>query len=203
MSDPPQAVRDVTQMADELHALLRATASPSPFLLVGHSFGALLARAFAQRYRSEVCGLVLVESMHPRQFEVFRGAFPPECESDTPDQKRMRAFWGGGWRDPDATPERIDLPASLAAYGDMASLGDLPMTVVTAGSFANSRFFAEATRDLLQAQWNSLQRELLGLSPRARQIFASESQHFVQRDSPGVVIEAVLAMLRELHPGEH
>lgn len=198
-SDPPSAVRNAAQLADQLRALLHATSMPPPYLLVGHSFGGLIARAFArQASPGEVCGLVLVESMHPRQFEVFRDAFPPGRDSDTPDQQRMRAFWTGEWRDPEATPERLDLPASLDAGRDLASLGDLPLTVITAGSFANSRFFPEETRDSLQSRWNDLQRELAGLSMRAHHIWAAENQHFVQRENPDVVIDAVLVMLRDL-----
>ena len=194
-SDLPSTVRHAGHLIDELHALLRATAMPPPYLIVGHSFGALLARGFAQRYRDEMHGLVLVESMHPHQFSVFGNAFPPPSESDTPEQARMRTFWAGEWRIPDATPERIDLPASLDMYREIAPLGDLPVTVITAGSFANSRFFPAATLDALQAHWEDLQRELLQLSTQARQLMTPASLHFVQRDDPGVVIKAVLAML--------
>ncbi|MFL9873501.1 alpha/beta fold hydrolase [Paraburkholderia megapolitana] len=194
-SDRPSTVRHVGQLIDELHALLQATAMPPPYLIVGHSFGGLLARGFAQRYRDEMHGLVLVESMHTRQFAVFGNAFPAPSESDTPEQTRMRTFWAGEWRTPDATPERIDLPTSLDMYREIAPLGDLPVTVITAGSFANSPFFPTATRDALQAHWEDLQRELLPLSTQAHQIMTPASQHFVQRDDPDVVIKAVLAML--------
>ena len=197
-SDRPSTVRHAGHLVDELHALLQATATSPPYLMVGHSFGALLARGFAQRYRDEVHGLVLVESMHPRQFDVFANAFPLPNESDTPEQARMRTFWTGGWRMPDATPERIDLPASLDMYREIAPLGNLPVTVVTAGAFSNSRFFPTTTRDALQSQWEGLQRELLQLSTRARQIMAPASQHFVQRDDPDVLIKAVLAMLGDI-----
>jgi pimeloyl-ACP methyl ester carboxylesterase len=197
-SDRPSTVRHAGHLIDELRALLQATAMSPPYLVVGHSFGGLLARGFAQRYRDEVCGLMLVESMHSRQFDVFGNAFPPPNESDTPEQARMRTFWTGGWRMPDATPERIDLPASLDMYREIAPLGNLPVTVITTGAFANSRFFPATTRDALQSQWEDLQRELLQLSPRARQIMVPASQHFVQRDDPDALIDAVLGMLEEI-----
>lgn len=201
-SDRPSTVRNVGHLIDELHTLLQIAATPPPYLMVGHSFGGLLTRGFAQRYRDEVCGLVLVESMHSRQFDVFGSAFPPPAESDTPEQASMRTFWTGGWRIPDSTPERIDMPASLDMVREIVPLGDLPVTVITAGSYSNSRFFPATTRDALQSQWECLQRELLQLSTRARQIMAPASQHFVQRDDPDMVIDAVLAMLAEIRlPG--
>jgi pimeloyl-ACP methyl ester carboxylesterase len=55
-------------------------------VFVGHSYGGLLARLFADRWPDEVAGVVLVDSSHPRQFGegrrlprpfgVIRGALP-------------------------------------------------------------------------------------------------------------------------------
>src|SRR5215472_1126999 len=42
---------------------------PGPYILVGHSIGGSFARIYAGRYRSEVAGLVLVDSANPDQNE--------------------------------------------------------------------------------------------------------------------------------------
>jgi pimeloyl-ACP methyl ester carboxylesterase len=49
------------QTAGELEALLRKSGLAPPFVLVGHSFGGLLVRAFAHVYPEQVAGLVLVD----------------------------------------------------------------------------------------------------------------------------------------------
>ena len=49
------------QMTGELEALLHKGGLAAPYLLVGHSFGGLLARAFAHNYPEQVAGLVLVD----------------------------------------------------------------------------------------------------------------------------------------------
>jgi pimeloyl-ACP methyl ester carboxylesterase len=49
------------QFVGELDALLREASLSSPFLLVGHSFGGLIIRAFAHAYPERVAGLVLVD----------------------------------------------------------------------------------------------------------------------------------------------
>jgi pimeloyl-ACP methyl ester carboxylesterase len=46
----------------DLHALLMAAKEPRPYLLVGHSWGGLIARLFAGTYPDEVSGLVLIDS---------------------------------------------------------------------------------------------------------------------------------------------
>jgi len=48
-------------MVEDLAALLDATIGPAPVTLVGNSFGALLAVAFARRHGARVSGLVLVD----------------------------------------------------------------------------------------------------------------------------------------------
>src|SRR5712671_2476307 len=53
-SDPAREPRTARQIAQELHTLLDATGLPGPYVLVGHSFGGYVNRAFAHLYRNEV-----------------------------------------------------------------------------------------------------------------------------------------------------
>lgn len=56
-----RAPRTLEGMVSELAALLRAANIPPPYVLVGHSFGGLLIRAFAFLHPDEVAGLVFVD----------------------------------------------------------------------------------------------------------------------------------------------
>ncbi len=90
-SDPAREPRTARQIAQELHTLLDATGVPGPYVLVGHSFGGYVNRAFAHMYRNEVVGMVLVDSLHP-----------VEWENPTPEQLRMievslRYAWIAAW----------------------------------------------------------------------------------------------------------
>lgn len=60
-SSPCKTPRTVEQMISELDVLLSRAAIPPPYILVGHSFGGLLVRAFAHRNPERVAGLVLVD----------------------------------------------------------------------------------------------------------------------------------------------
>jgi len=60
--------RTAGRVADELHELLARAGEPPPYLLVGHSFGGLVMRIFARRYRRDVAGLVLVDPAHPEDW---------------------------------------------------------------------------------------------------------------------------------------
>ncbi len=77
-SDPRHEPRTAQQIAQELHALLDAAGVPGPYVLVGHSFGGYVSRPFAYLYREDVAGVVLVDSIHPA-----------EWENPTPEQLRV------------------------------------------------------------------------------------------------------------------
>ena len=67
-SDRGPLPRTAGRLADELHALLVRSGEPPPYVLVGHSFGGLVTRIFAARYRSVTAGLVLVDPAHPEDW---------------------------------------------------------------------------------------------------------------------------------------
>jgi pimeloyl-ACP methyl ester carboxylesterase len=47
----------------DLHALLRASHEPAPYMLVGHSYGGLIAKLYAQTFPKDGAGLVLVDAL--------------------------------------------------------------------------------------------------------------------------------------------
>jgi len=67
-SDAGPMPRTAGRVADELRVLLDRAGVAPPFVLVGHSFGGLVMRIFAARYRTEVAGLVLVDPAHPEDW---------------------------------------------------------------------------------------------------------------------------------------
>ena len=67
-SDPAKSPRTTSTIVAELHALLEAARISPPYILVGHSFGGLLVRAYAAKYPSQVAGLVLVDPLSPNEW---------------------------------------------------------------------------------------------------------------------------------------
>jgi pimeloyl-ACP methyl ester carboxylesterase len=61
-SDPAPRPQVLSDAADDLHAALAASALRAPYVLVGHSMGGVEARLYAQRWPSEVAGMVLVDT---------------------------------------------------------------------------------------------------------------------------------------------
>jgi pimeloyl-ACP methyl ester carboxylesterase len=90
-SDPAPRPRTSADIADDLHKLLRAAGVRPPYVLVGHSFGGFNVRVFAARNRSEVAGMVLVDSAD--EFE-YPGPIPDSLRA--PGSYIPRSLWGVG-----------------------------------------------------------------------------------------------------------
>ena len=63
-SDEVKLPRSATEVTDELRSLLHAAGVPAPYLLVGHSLGAIYTRRYAQRFPDEMAGLLFLEPAH-------------------------------------------------------------------------------------------------------------------------------------------
>ena len=104
-SDAIPLPRSASDVAGELHDVLAAANVPAPYVLVGHSIGALYARRFAQRWPDQVAGLVLLDPGHEDLFAYL----PPGANELS---ERMRA------EVPEPTAEQLEAarPAVTALY---------------------------------------------------------------------------------------
>jgi hypothetical protein len=164
----------VTQ-ADELHALLEAIDEPGPFVYVGHSYGGIVARAFAATFPDETVGLVLLDA---------------SSEPEIPVYARLHA---GAWNDGTVHPapnQRIDIGASVRAVEDAPALGAMPLIVVTAGVLEDRWL---ATVPHLEAE---AQTRLASLSADSIHVVDRGKGHFLPSNDPKIVIEATLAVVR-------
>ncbi len=62
------AARTPANIAYELREVLDAAGIDGPYVIVGHSFGGLVARRFAAEYEDEVVGVVLADPMRPEEW---------------------------------------------------------------------------------------------------------------------------------------
>jgi pimeloyl-ACP methyl ester carboxylesterase len=67
-SDASDQPSPPSKLALDLHALLTSAQIPPPYILVAHSFGGLVARRFAAEYPELTAGLVLVDALHPSEW---------------------------------------------------------------------------------------------------------------------------------------
>lgn len=87
-SEPGPNPRSSLQIAKELHSLLRNSQTWGPYALVGHSFGGYNIRVFAGLFRSEVSGMVLVDSSHEDQQRFM----PASAKAEAKNLQTMAPF---------------------------------------------------------------------------------------------------------------
>ena len=92
-SDPAPAgvPRTSQQIVAELRQLLQAAHISPPYILIGHSFGAINMLVYAYSHPDEVAGLVLVDPSHPDMFERV-----PNVPSPQAMQRSYKAIAGLG-----------------------------------------------------------------------------------------------------------
>jgi pimeloyl-ACP methyl ester carboxylesterase len=193
---PTTTPRTCADMVTDLRALLHNAGVPAPYVLVGNSLGGMNARLYAHRHPEEVAGLVLVDGSHREAL--------PEPDPDSPDShKGFYRFWaGGGWRDPANNPEKVDFVTSREQLRAINTLGDLPVVVLASGVFLRE---APTTKPeagpRLHEIWQDLERDLASLSTNGAYGVVEDSGHFIQRDQPEVVIDAIRRVLDGGPPG--
>lgn len=115
---------DTKQNAEALHTLLNNANVPGPYVLVGHSFGGLYVRMFADMYPDEVVGIVFIEGTLPDGLnrlgkpDVMPNAPNVEIMDATPFISRLGLLRLMGFpaTDPDLPePQRSELQAYLSS----------------------------------------------------------------------------------------
>jgi pimeloyl-ACP methyl ester carboxylesterase len=179
-------VRDARDEIADLRRLLgRARAGP-PYVLVGHSYGGVLARVFAHLYPTETAGLVLIDTMgrdgRRRQLAIWPASQAPEIRRGL-----ATAVMGS-----------VDLAAGEALASRVTTLGDMPQAVITAGRQDNFPHTPARLGRALKQLWDRMQDELATLSDNSVHVVALASNHDVpssRSGQPSVVIRAVQAVV--------
>jgi pimeloyl-ACP methyl ester carboxylesterase len=183
-SDPAVAVRDAASIVGELRDELQRRNLNPPYVLVGHSLGGLYMQYFARNFPDDVAGLVLIDSTHWQQ------GIKVDVTADTPYRARtavtlymplvMRRELS------DSTEAGLEVKGSPSAAA-------IPTIVLS-----STRLGVDETADQ-RAQAVILQNNIAADFPGARHVFVEHSGHYIQRDNPAVVIDAI----RDLAGCEH
>jgi pimeloyl-ACP methyl ester carboxylesterase len=183
-SDDSSNPADATTAATDLHKLLTAAGETGPFVLAGHSSGGVHALTYAHLYRSDVAGVVLLDSASPRQVELvkpFDGEYQimrrvlaiaptvfrfgvghvltamgsPSLPGNAGAQVSAFANSPRGWANTRA--DQSALPTSFRQAQALTTLADTPLVVLTA-------------KDNVDAKpgWGAAQDQMAALSTNSR-----------------------------------
>jgi len=207
--------RTAEQFAKELHTLLQHAGIPGPYVLVGHSMGGLPVRVFVHEYATDVAGVVLIESMNPRQAKPSATDTSPPAATHSsgfsiltlPARIGLVRLFAGplglkSGLSPEVQPaytafsvtprsfqteldEGTGMPASFIQAGAVKTFGDVPLIVLSRG--------LDPDQD-----WQAMQAELLQLSSHSQQLIADKSGHNIEIDQPEAAVAAIVKMVEQL-----
>jgi pimeloyl-ACP methyl ester carboxylesterase len=211
-SDSSPRPRTSKDIAEELQRLLHNAGIAGPLILVGHSIGGFNVRLYASLYRSEVAGMVLVDSSHPEQqkrlppalndldatwlreqeFFEFTMLFGiPRLLGFCGDDAEARAADCNFHTVREAVAELKAVSVSAAQTATTGSLGNMPLVVVSSDPARPQLDLPEELVKPTNDAWEKMQEELALLSTRGTQVIAKGSGHYIQLDRPDLVIESV------------
>ena len=174
-SDPGPKPRSAKQIATELHVALQKSGIKPPYVMVGHSFGGIYVRVFADMYPDEVAGLVLID---PSQ-----ESFNDWLIKNQPDRLKAEegniAKAGEGVKAEFASVETSYSQARTAKVPK-----GIPVTLLTATE--DESMPAEARK-----LWIEKHQEWLATVPGSKHVVVEKASHFIQAQQPAVVIEAI------------
>ena len=126
--------------ARDLHVLLERAHVPGPYVLAGHSLGGMFVLSYAHRYPSQVGGVVLLDSMHPRQTHTAADMGPVLDLVPTVARTGLaRLLVNPKNGEPAAQARQFvrdveQMPAQLDRAAQLKTLRGRPLGVVTAGT---------------------------------------------------------------------
>ncbi len=224
-SDSGPNPRTSKQMVAELHTLLTNANIPKPYILVGHSFGGLNARLYADTYPQEVAGMVFVDTSHENQTSVLALAKEVKQEerlvtflTATAPFGLIRLIVVSG----QSPLKNMHYPATIVprlkalwSQTRFTSMGHQEMLnfETSAAQVRTSRHsygalplivltqqqkteFSSSDEQQIQDAWQGFQRDLASLSSNSTHIIAEQSTHYIQLDQPELVISAIQSVMQ-------
>jgi len=180
-SDPGPKPRSAKQIATELHMALEKAGIKPPYVMVGHSFGGIYIRVFADMYPNEVVGMVLID---PSQ-----ESFNDWLSKNQPDRLKAQAGdiakAGEGVQ---AEFAQVDTSYSQARVAKVPR--GIPVTLLTATE--DTSMPAEARK-----LWIEKHKEWLATVPDSKHVVVEKASHFIQAQQPAVVIDAIKQVVKQ------
>ena len=168
------------EIVSDLHLLLKAAPVPPPYVMVGHSIGGIYVRKYAALHPQDVEGMVLLDSAHEEQFSRV-SALSPEwarriAKKFSADDQRANGFLPPNQQ----LNWRFDKPLIVIEHRQM------PSTAAPDPMAKQS-----------EAVFHVLQKDLASRSKYGQLREANQSGHYIQRDQPELVVQAIKDVIRD------
>lgn len=227
-SDEAPVARTGLQAVEDLRTLLRNAGLQGPMVLVGHSWGGMLAQMLAQTHPDEVLGLVLVDALHHDQ----TASMDPATHARY--SRTMQLLTGSAtWLAPLGLTRLVGMPASVvvdklppseqasaramalqsknyrALHSEYLGIDPAlevarslppvpPVPTIVLSTKALSEFPPGWDREDMRQHWIAGQ-QALARETGAKHVVVADAGHYLHLERPELVIASVQEVLQQVH----
>jgi len=223
-SDPNSNNINIQNAAADLDQVVSAIPNDKPLVLVGHSFGSLVVRLFAQQHPEHVRAIVLLDPANefmPERIDGYsevlaQGASQfktlslfakiglialmpnkiPAGDLSGKALEQYRAVLASGDFLSGAAAESAAMVSNLRYMQtqDQSNLTNIPITIISRGLPDPIPGLPENSASNLENTWSALQTDLV-TRLHAKQLFATGSSHAIHLHQPELVYQAIKPFL--------
>jgi pimeloyl-ACP methyl ester carboxylesterase len=189
-STPQSASRPLRALADEIDGLVKERGWHD-VVLVAHSFGGMIARAYAQAHPESVKGIAFVDCVHESWYPALKRTMSPE-----------------GWRTMDMVinwerdkNSHEDFAEAVQAMNSGGRTLTLPVTVLSRGlPYTNIRQAKMSYDDVdaYNTTWDAAQFELAKVSSDMRHVRMRYTAHMFDEQDPWLVLDEIGLLIKRV-----
>lgn len=192
-SDIGEFPRTSKQIVEDLKTLLEENKIKQPYILVGHSFGALNMQLFLNEYPDKVKAAVLIDppplkwlsgesfvelkTIAEKQIELF------EEKANMAKNQNEKNFYNTL-----VSEHKEMFDSAIEIFGNIESYNDKPLTIISS-SIPNQAFGKDA--EAFQKFWIEENEKISKKSSNGKFIIAKNSRHHVHLDNEELVINEI------------
>lgn len=177
----PQTLEAAVQ---DLNTLIEQANLKPPFILVGHSYGAFIIRAYAAQHPDKVKGLVFVDPAHEKMMQELKKADQAKAVRD---MELQNSFVPDRFRQENEAINRIFEKAALPDFGVLPQVPAVVLTSVQ--QRANPELFLHEPKGV--EIWRALHSEFFSRFTSGAHVITAHSGHNIHREEPELVINAI------------
>lgn len=211
-SDFTNEKRDVDSIVDEVHELLIKSEQTPPYILVGHSLASLETIRFAQKYKDEVKGIVLIDGGNPElyasqkpatfiasfqrqliKFGIARILYNNEDFADSVNSERNNLSLI-----PDELIE-VDKTSTLLRGNNRNIIDEMRMSQENAKKVCEGEKLGSISLTVITAgsfgkqnsSWLESQKKLKEWSKNSKQFVVEDAKHYIHQYKPEIIVKEI------------
>ncbi|KOA18558.1 alpha/beta hydrolase family protein [Clostridium homopropionicum DSM 5847] len=218
-SDFTDEKRDVDSVVDEVHELLIKSEQRPPYILVGHSLASVETIRFAQKYKDEVKGIVLIDGGNPEmyasqkpatfiasfqrqliKFGIARILYNTEGFADSVNSERNNLK---------LIPEElkeVDKISTLLRGSNRNIIDEMRMSQENAKKVCEGDKLGSIPLTIITAgsfekqnsDWLESQKKLKEWSENSKQFVVENAQHYIHQYKPDIIIKEIEEIAKKM-----